>query len=120
MDIAPSDRARALMSIGFGIVFSLLLRRVYKTGAMPNPMGEDRDFSSAPALKDLLVSAACAFAATAWTLGSGAAIRIHLLPDTALSVYVVFGIPLMLLFSGFIFFMGRSAFRAIFGRPRVR
>lgn len=120
MQIAPWGYMRDLVNAGFGIVFLLLLRRVFATGAMYNPLGADRDFSPAPVLKDLLIGIAFALATVGWAAGYELAVRNRLLPDTELPGYMVGLLPLFGLVSGLIFFLGRGIFRTLFGCRRQR
>ena len=117
MVIPPAGYIRTLVNIGFTVVFVLLLRQVFASGAIYNPLGADRDFSLAPAVKDLLIGAAYALAAVAWAGGCAVAVRSHLLPDIALPVYSVGVVPLFLLFGAFVFFFGRAIFPRCSAEP---
>jgi len=119
MYVAPPGNVRALVDIGFGVVSVLLLRQAFVSGAMNNPFGPDRDFSAAPALKDLFIAGALALAAIAWAMGSTLAVRRRFLPDTELSAYAVGLLPILMLVGGLTFFLGRAAFRVVFGMRRT-
>lgn len=62
---------RSLVNAGFGIVFLLLLRGVFASVAMYNPLGDDLDFSPAPVPKDLLIGVALALATIGWAAACG-------------------------------------------------
>ena len=117
-EFVPAGYMRELVNAGFGIVFLLLLRQVFATGAMYNPLGADRDFSPAPVLRDLLIGVAFALGAIGWAAAYELAVRNGLLPDTELPGYTVGLIPLFGLLAGFVFFLARGLFRTLFGRGR--
>lgn len=117
--IVPAGYMRDLVNAGFGVVFLLLLRKVFASGAMYNPLGADRDFSPGPLLKDLLIGVAFALGTVGWAAAYEMAIRGHVIPDTSLPGYSLGLIPLFGLLSGFVFFLGRAIFRTLFGQRRV-
>lgn len=117
-EFVPAGYLRDLVHGGFVIVFLLLLRQVYASGAMHNPLGADRDFSPAPVLKELLIGVAFALGTIGWAVAYGVAVRYRLLHDTELAGYPVGLIPLFGLLSGFVFFLGRAIFRLTFGHRR--
>lgn len=115
-DVAPSGNIQALIDTGSAVILVILLRKAFVTGAMHNPLGANRDFSPAPVLKNLIIGVAFALAAILWAAACGMAARDRLLPDTKFAVYSAAGVPLLLLFSGVIFFLGRAFFQGMFGR----
>lgn len=114
-EVTPAGPMRDLGNAGFGVVFLLLLRRVFASGTMSNPLGADRDFSPAPVVKDLLIGVAFALVSIGWAAAYEAAVRLRLLPDTELPGYTVGLIPLFALLAGFVFFLGRGLLRMLFG-----
>lgn len=114
----PAGYVRDLVNAGFGVVFLLLIRQVFASGAMYNPLGDDRDFSPAPVLKDLLIGVALALGAVGWAAAYETAVRLRFLPDTELPGHFLGLIPLFGLISVFIFFLGRAIVRLMFGQRR--
>lgn len=113
--VTPNGTMRGLLGVVFGIFCVLILRRTYKTGAADNPMGSGRHFHIKPAVGDLLRAAVSIAIASIWAIASGMAIRLRVVPDTALVVYPFMAAPIMLLLASFAFFLARGACRAAFG-----
>jgi hypothetical protein len=100
------------------VLVVIIGRSVNRDGRVPNPFGEDRDYSLKPAGAALIKAAVCAVVAMLWAVSIGLAIRHGLVADNVWTAYGLLGVPLIGPFSLFALFLGKAIVWAQFGRKR--
>lgn len=81
-------------------------------------MGEGRDFSRTPVLRDFFRGGICLLGTFIWAAAYGLTIRFRILPDTLAVGYLMGAIPIFSLLAAAMIFLVRGASQALFGVPR--
>jgi hypothetical protein len=107
-------------TISFGFLSVLLARFMYRTKLWSNPLGDERDFGRRPVFRDLLQGAACFVGAFVWAAMGAFTIKKAPALDTRLIAWGLLAAPIVAIIVAGSFFVGRGAFRAMFGTAKLQ